>query len=153
MRIAFLDFDGVLNHLREPQQIADATAPRLDRFHLDVLKLIIERTNCFFVMCSSWRLPPHIEEKPLTWHNRRLESLGVPGRFIDTTRPWKSDPLEPRHLQISDWLKLHGPVSYVVIDDQDQAGIGHPWIKPSPEIGLVPGEIPIIMQMFAEQEK
>lgn len=146
--IIFLDFDGCLNHQRDPQNIACAEAPRLDRQHLDVLAEMLEKSGANLVMCSSWRMPPHIDQKPLAWWNARFERLGVPGRFIDTTRPWRGAWSEPRHLQITDWLNEHEHGKYAVIDDEPLAGVGHPWIKPSPLIGLVREEVPILLRFL-----
>ena len=47
MKIVFLDIDGVLN--------SELTKGKLDKKYYELLKKLVEVTDCYFVVSSSWR--------------------------------------------------------------------------------------------------
>lgn len=47
MKIVFLDIDGVLN--------SELTKGKLDKKYYELLKKLVEATDCYFVISSSWR--------------------------------------------------------------------------------------------------
>lgn len=132
MRIIFLDMDEVIctaaAHQRAGEE-AFAKRPQpqwmfrcaLDPEGVEILNEVAEHAgDVLYVSSSTWRL--HLSRAELTNH---LRSFGWRGEFHDD---WHTPGGERyRGNEISKWLFAHPEVSqYVIVDDNPDAGVGHP---------------------------
>ncbi len=146
MKVAFLDFDGVLNserflqtleakhkrlgHLEpsSPKSLTTCTCFRIDqqidRDAVACLNRLITATGAVVVVSSSWRV---LYDLPTL--QKILDSHGFAHRLYDATPDGERDPRVhnnappeadrlPRGLEIDVWLRDHPEVtSYVILDD------------------------------------
>lgn len=136
MKIVFLDIDGVLN--------SSLTHGRLDKQYYELLQQLVEYTDCYFVISSSWRcmnvedtryeLSGHIKENNKKNKNR-ASKLQDPfpdwliDRIVDITpRAYyfinyniQKHFLCPRGIEIDKFLKDTDidVENYVILDDDD----------------------------------
>lgn len=126
MNIIFLDIDGVLNTERfQKYQVKYGECDDFEaNFNFDPicmknLKELINKTNSYIVLSSSWRHgnPRFIDE---VFNNLKLYDMKE--RFFSTT-PLLRD--KSRGEEISSWLNSFSDmnVNYVILDDEDNVGI------------------------------
>lgn len=104
-KLIFLDIDGVLNdELTGLYQSTDGYWPEIKPDCVKAFNRIIRATEAKIVLSSSWRY--HILNGNMSLHGFfvLLRSHGVRGELVGHTRE-SSDSLEPRWIQIKDWLK------------------------------------------------
>ena len=108
-KIIFLDFDGVIT----------TQNTRFKAFDLECmkhLKLIVDKTNAFIVISSTWR-----RFDSLIKLKQMFEPFGLFNRVIDTT-PIRNDNDWGRGKEIEEWLNFKHPFSwningFVILDD------------------------------------
>lgn len=135
MKIIFLDVDGVLNTQRQiMRQVVDNNMKSKSGMELNFdprgmmfLKEIIEKTDAYIVISSTWRLHAgkidgvrniNAETDDILWVGlmKNLESIGVRDRVIDVT------PYGDKHRgdEIRYWLDHHKDLNieqFVILDD------------------------------------
>ena len=106
-KVLFLDVDGVLH-------AADAKHRPFRQPCMEVLKTIIEESECHVVLSSNWRF----DSWGLNKINARLEQIGADA-IIDTTH-LVEEHFNTRADEILDWLHRHPEAThFVVLDDVD----------------------------------
>lgn len=167
MKICFLDIDGVLN--------SDITNGKLDSRYYELLKQLVDNTDCYFVLSSSWRgmnlentkyeLSGHIIENN-NKNKKRANRLQEPfpewllNRIIDITPrcyyfiniDTKHHFLCPRGVEIDRYLKTtkYNIENYVILDDDDDFllnQISH-LVKVDNSVGLTENEIKYCVSFF-----
>lgn len=130
MKVLFLDFDGVLNSLDNMQallelksldnsvKISDDFGQKFDTRCIYWLEWIVKKTDCKFVVSSSWRIDG-LGQMRAMWKARKL-----PGEIMDIT---PSDLLPElleqyglnvsRGHEIQQWMIDHSFKSYCIVDD------------------------------------
>lgn len=137
-KVIFLDFDGVLNALYYPKQLADGGQAWRDRFGvlfapecIAQLERIIAATGAHIIISSSWKIPFEGEtnEMALNCLKEMWEARQYPGR-IDGAIPnltvqeildmhCGEDPICHKRFEIEQWLRQHPEcTSFVIIDDE-----------------------------------
>jgi hypothetical protein len=115
MKVIFLDMDGVMNTLTTSRI---KWPDDIDGDLFDRLVKVINETDAFVVISSSWRYSPSCFLKILS----RFDSEDLKARVIGITP--KDMGGCPRSDEIKMWLDNHGPVEkFAIIDDDDDAGI------------------------------
>jgi len=124
MRVAFTDFDGVLNSADWTARRGGTPADWLDRSRdLDPtavarLNVIVEGTGAGVVISSSWRIM-----YPLDEIEKLLSDAGFRGEIVGVTPcyrsgSWESGRYATRAEEIRAWLDEHPDVeSFVILDD------------------------------------
>lgn len=125
-KILFLDVDGVLNNLAE---LKAQGRNAIGEEQLDLLKKIIERTNCEIVVSSSWRQLP----KALKVLEAKLESRGL--KIKGQTPQLPSDDVE-RKEEIKAWLDQNEVEKFAILDDSLDANIEGNFFKCEFKTGL-----------------
>jgi hypothetical protein len=133
-RILFLDVDGVLNSsdflraIPKPEPGTIFVPSKLGIRHFDPADMIdpvrVERLNRIVrgldvdvVVSSSWRHAYELEQL-----EEFLKSRGYEGSLYDVTPKLSG---HERHVEIKRWLsQLSGEPRFVVIDDDQDAGVG-----------------------------
>ena len=106
-KVLFLDVDGVLH-------AADAKHRPFRQPCMEVLKTILEESECHVVLSSNWRF----DSWGLNKINARLEQIGADA-IIDTTH-LVEEHFNTRADEILDWLHRHPEAThFVVLDDVD----------------------------------
>ncbi|WP_166237763.1 HAD domain-containing protein [Paenibacillus turpanensis] len=130
MRIIFLDIDGVINTVRNLQFQGAGADTRPDQIRLDPLPLLslkemIEVTNAYIVVTSSWRKK---RETSRLWKvfMKAMEEAGLQSRVIGVT-PELDKPEESaeRWQEIQLWLEQNKRLKIkgiVILDDQESMG-------------------------------
>lgn len=135
----FLDFNGVLNALYYPKQLADRGQTWRDRFGvlfapecITQLERIIAATGAHIIISSSWKIPFEGEtnEMALNSIKQMWETRQYPGR-IEGTIPnltvqeildmnCEEGLICHKRFEIEQWLRQHPQcTSYVIIDDEE----------------------------------
>eukprot|EP00483_Globobulimina_turgida_P006843 UN06855 len=121
VKILFLDVDGVLCDLalfenNESGLERDKTSG-LYITHLQRLKTIIDKTNCYIVLSSAWRL--FESSKKMLFHAMGMDRIG-----IDVKKRYLGDTpknLKNRVTEIKSWLSQHEQyynlIGWVAVDD------------------------------------
>lgn len=133
MKILFLDVDGVLNN----RDSLNGDAPHLGDAHIsawvvgiaqmELLKEIVDRTQCKIVLSSTWRL----YMDGLVWLNRFFVKTGIDHKIIISQTPnlsgdGRSGNIPERNVEIAAWLKDNTVDNFVIVDDDPDACIdGH----------------------------
>ncbi|WP_127532157.1 HAD domain-containing protein [Paenibacillus kobensis] len=128
MRIIFLDIDGVLNtdravRLRQLHEQADIN---FDAEAMKNLQELIDATDAYVVISSTWRIHYNTENRLWTELIRNFMQYGLEHRIIGIT-PVLDSNLQPstRWREIESWLRnyLDGHIqSFVIVDDEWEMG-------------------------------
>lgn len=147
MKILFLDFDGVLNHV-DWLSTADHAwgSMQLDPSRVALVQAIVDRTDAKIVISSTWRLYHKLDEL-----RTFLAERGFRGEVIDRTPDLyhqKHDRV--RGDEIQDWLDRHPEVeSYVILDDDsDMSTVAHRLVKTTFEEGLTEADVELAVRML-----
>jgi len=134
VKVIFLDFDNVLNHVswrHEYLPFDPACTARISR--------IIRKTRAEIVVSSSWRNNRRYatDAERLAHLRGLLDGAGVVGEVIGCT------PLvELRSEAICMWLKEHPVTAYVVLDDDRTACLDpKTFIRTSPLTGVTDDDV------------
>ncbi len=121
--IIFLDFDGVLNSVKNYRRLREQGLPTNDEYGtlfdgecVEALRSITDATGAKIVVTSSWRYILDMEQIRQMWKARNLPGIvrGItPTNLI-------IDPFEEgkRGIEINKWLSMH-ECNYVILDDDD----------------------------------
>lgn len=133
-KIVFLDIDGVLNHeqfmIKREKEFnhlshIDLGVCQIDPEKIGLLNMLIECTNCYFVISSTWRISywgdlPEIFNR-LNFYNKEAEK-----RILDKT-PISSCSMCYRGNEIYNWMQHNNQFfdgapyyrfkNYVILDD------------------------------------
>lgn len=125
MKIVFLDFDGVLNHL-EWASGQPHPRPPFDPACVRRVARICERTGARIVVSSSWRTR---EQRSITWLRGLLIGAGLGGKAYVVGMTPDHQHTGPRADEIRAFLasppKTIGRVeSFAILDDDADAGEG-----------------------------
>ena len=122
MKVIFLDFDGVLNHVKSKSRVTfeDGVYVGLDKNKLRNLAKIVQETDAKIVLTTTWR--DHYEIGAYKQSNRvgkyvnnKFRDLGL--KIYDKVRDGKRFD---RGRDAKAWLDEHPEVTeYVAIDDED----------------------------------
>ena len=137
-KYVFLDIDGPLNTGR-----SDNMDPGLFKHHFDNeavknLCQIIDSTDAFIVISSSWR-HMGLQKIQELWHDWNL-----PGKVIGCTPGWWGDEemFDSRGEEIQKWIERNAiePFRYVIIDDYDASEALNKqrdyWVRVNPHCGI-----------------
>ena len=117
MKVIFLDIDGVLNDWDwycEADIVKDGFESLLDPKRIALIQQLVDLTGARICLSTSWRIDPQCKSMLIN------KGLGTPSTYIGQTPSLDG----PRRNEISNWLAKHPEVtSYVVIDDDEDAGI------------------------------
>lgn len=116
-KILFLDFDGVMVTDRYQTQLMASNRPLRDSYGVmfdpvcvECLKQIVDNTNAYIVVTSTWKMEMKLEGIRQMWDDRHL-----PGKVIGVTPD--IDPIH-RGDEIEAWLEVCGEsCRYAIIDD------------------------------------
>lgn len=130
MKLIFLDFDGVLNTpatwgLYTKGDGSDAIDPE----RVELVNGIVEVTDAKVVISSTWRRDRTVAELQALL-NKRGATFDVIGKTVETN--------EERWKQIAKWFDGFKATPYVILDDMDEAGLGHEehFVQTNPLVGL-----------------
>lgn len=128
MNIIFLDIDGVLNttRYRKIQMKYDHISEEEAQFNFDPISLkylssIINETNAYIVISSTWRY--NRDDKNDRYWNEiffNLKRYNLENRIIGATEDLRDiyNTISCRGYEINEWIERHGEVSnYVILDD------------------------------------
>jgi hypothetical protein len=137
MKIIFLDIDGVLNShktfdnsKRKQKDYVWKETDDIDPDNVAQLNRILNITNAFIVISSSWRNGRSVELLKTIAQKVRIDST----RIIDKTPTLTRD----RGDEIKLWLKKNRQVKKFVIldDDSDMGSLKKHLVQTDPSIGL-----------------
>ena len=135
----FLDIDGVLNTWRYNKQLKksgvtvyDDNGFLFDPEAVSNLHYIIESTNAYIVISSTWRFDG-LQAMSKLWNDRNLPGklIGITPHLtiaqienLDTNEVYQKHPSGSRGMEIDEWLRLNTnkmlePYTYAIIDDED----------------------------------
>ena len=163
VKIVFLDFDGVLNHIAgadanravdapiEPAR-PDSAAARIDPVAVERINVLLRRTDAQIVVSSTWRDQYSLEELRAMLVFR---GLAFPERIIDVTpQMWRDDRVRrhDRGREIQSWIDSHpGIEEFVIIDDNnDMLHLLPLLVQTSMERGLLDEHIEIAVAILGE---
>lgn len=149
MKVAFTDFDGVLNSSKYLREFRDPVTgylvevppdERLDVVNVARLNRLVEATKAYVVVTSTWR-----HGKSRTALQEALMKKGFKGRVLG-----KTEDHPPRCFEISNWIldyrnhdeRLGTLDAWVILDDE-RVGGGHEafTVYTSPEDGLSDADV------------
>ncbi len=136
VRVIFLDIDGVLNSSKwwHDKKHVSWTDEQIDPRAVALLNELAPPKTTRIVVSSTWRL------MGLSRIRDVLESVGVKARVIGVTPDLVSLGDYRRGAEIAHWLSENGERidSYVILDDDFDAGIGHAprFVKTDVALGL-----------------
>ena len=137
MRLVFLDIDGVLNTASAYDWGVKPLA-LICPDNVAYFNSIIEQTECKIVVSSSWRMSIHEGDMTLVGFQEMLRSHGMRGKVVGCTP--SGEQAAERWQEIRQFLDENSPSfeieSYVVIDDDCDAGEGHPFVRTDCRLGL-----------------
>lgn len=114
-KILFLDIDGVLNSKNSWEQ--DSLNP-LGEIHLNLLKRIIDETDCEIVLSSSWRMYKD---------SKKILSLAFESHKIPLWIGQTPDLCDERWKEINQWIVNEvddqQKLNVVVLDDDSDASL------------------------------
>lgn len=129
-RIIFLDIDGVLNSMSSA--VVYRTASKFSPVSLGIIKELVVSADAYIVISSSWRIGNTLTELRALF--QRNDPKFPIDRIIDVT-PRIS--LVPRGKEISEWLRVNGPVQdYLIIDDDGDMLPEQPFVQTDNSIGM-----------------
>ncbi|MBQ8453187.1 MAG: hypothetical protein IJ539_05345 [Prevotella sp.] len=116
-KVLFLDFDGVMVTDRHLMHLTDTRSPLRDEYGakfdpvcVECLKLIIDSTDAYIVVTSTWKMERGLSGIQKMWQARHLL-----GKVIGVTPD--IDPIH-RGNEIDAWLEKWGEeCQYAIIDD------------------------------------
>jgi len=123
----FLDIDGVLNSKRTNAR-GPYYNPGIGKKHLDILKIIAERTYGEIVLISDWRLsflPNDHMPKMADYISQKFDSVKLPLAIVSENHRY-----ELRVNEIANWIQNHPTDGYIIIDDCDWPGYEMDTVKP-----------------------
>lgn len=156
MNVVFLDFDEVLNTLKDPTVpghdllfgSAEWCAAQLTPERVERLNKIVEGAKACVVLCTSWR-----EVHPQYRLEQALEMAGFRGFVAGSTPVLSSGRLGrkvSRHDEIQAWVDAMHPKAFVILDDMPMGPLS-PW-HVQPDHGLEEHHIEEALALFKEQE-
>lgn len=116
--ILFCDIDGILNgHQAHPNGYCGTYPECVKQFN----HILDEFPDLKLVISSAWRYLVHNGCMTLLGFENMLLTHGVKcrGRIVGITRKDFEERIDPRENQIMDWVKIHKPSQWLVIDDLD----------------------------------
>lgn len=121
MKLLFLDFDGVLNHI-EWMKGHPHPRPPFDPACMRRLAAICDRTGADIVVSSSWRT--FRRRWSLTWLDGLLSGagLGAHAKIVGFTPD--HNYRGPRADEIRAYLAEHPAERFAILDDDTDAGVG-----------------------------
>ena len=145
-KLIFLDIDGVLNSEERHPVIEGLWS--IDPVSLEHLHKVIDETDCYFVLSSTWR-------KTDDYRGRLLKhgcSKKVVERIIDRTT-WDYARFQLRGQEILEWLerkRFVGP--YIILDDDgDMDPLMHKWFKIHSRYGITENDAKHIIRILNEE--
>lgn len=144
MRVVFLDIDGVMNSFASAKRFGSyqTFAPE----SVEALNHILAETGAEIVVSSTWRLSRSIGDLTGVLWGQGVKCrpvIGMTPQLVDRVTSsadvvlWRS---KERGLEITAWLEKFGAnvESYVVLDDDSDAGVGHDgcFVQTEFEVGL-----------------
>lgn len=135
-KIIFLDVDGVLNCDKTLDTIPynGINYIGLDDDKIQLLKDIIDKTDCYIILSTSWRFYPEFVE----YLEGKLGEYRT--RIIGNTLTNLGDNRCDRYLEIQDWLRTNpAPLKYAILDDvfyKMKQTFGENFFATNPEFGL-----------------
>lgn len=157
MKVVFLDFDGVLNHVdymlgqsRDgPKPLSlDWWAAGLDPTRVELVNELLDRTGAKVVVSSSWRV-----SRDVRWLQAVLEKAGFTGEVIDKTARCYG---VARWEEIAGWITAHhalhtrDPIeAFVIFDDDHDAEIAGHFIRTDATTGLTSADVEVAVQVLA----
>lgn len=157
-KVIFLDFDGVLNSDEteiEPSSIHPYLylEPRLAK----LVQQICDRTEAVIVLSTSWRTRIHAAwagESYLSLDELReaLSHVGLTAELVDVTPDLAREDYigragmtiwrcPPRHKEIAAWVEQHQPKSFVILDDDINAGIENHFVHTLAVTGITQEDV------------
>ena len=110
--IIFLDIDGILVNIRNYKMIKNF--PQFEEEWVNNLKEIINKTNSYIVISSTWRTSGLKKLKSV------FDSYGIEKeRILDITPIGKPFQFKSRWEEIKEWLSKNECDNYVIIDDNE----------------------------------
>jgi hypothetical protein len=135
VKVVFLDFDNVLNHVGWKHRRYPFDPDCIER-----LCRLTSTTGAEIVVSSSWRNNRRYatDAERLAWLRGLLEGAGATGEVVGLT-----PNVNPRSKAIKRWLKDHKNVTcYVVLDDDASACIeSETFIQTSGQTGIIDADV------------
>ena len=132
MKIIFLDIDGVLNNyssMAEGTWVQALDHTNWDRKSLDALQSIVDATQAWVVISSSWR-----KIKPsVVWWNEQFKAAGLNLNCIDITGG-SSNGFRGR--EVAEWCDSVEPLDFVILDDDSDFYPEQPRVWVNGQFGL-----------------
>lgn len=151
-RIVFLDIDGVLNSIdwmHDKKNVAHVD-DQIDPRAVDLLNELAPPETTKIVVSSTWRL------MGIDNVTRDLKNAGVKAEIIGVTPDLVSLGDYRRGTEIAEWLSDNGcqGASYVIIDDDHDAGIGHGerFVKTDVRTGLTAKHVAMAHAIFERDD-
>jgi hypothetical protein len=110
--IIFLDIDGILVNIRNYKAIKNF--PQFEEEWINNLKEIINETNSYIVISSTWRTSG-LKKLKSVFHSYGIEKE----RILDITPIGKPFQFKSRWEEIKEWLSKNECDNYAIIDDND----------------------------------
>lgn len=130
--LVFLDFDGVLNSIQSA--IAFGTTQRFCPVAVGLVAALCRKTGAQIVVSSSWRPENPGRLFDLEKNMLRVGAADLVPYLIGYT-PRLRDTLQympPRGAEVQLWRERNGHTgTYVILDDDDDALQGQPWVQTS----------------------
>lgn len=161
MKVIFLDIDGVLakfgKEYSSPFRIIQGQYTCMEPELVFILNKLVDKTDCELVLSSSWRHDPKWREI--------MKASGIIKPFLDCTAT-KTKVIgghnggskkegtyqRKRGNVIKAWLREHPEVvSYAILDDDEDAGYGHPqenFFKTDVAVGITEQHAQAIENLF-----
>lgn len=141
--LIFLDIDGVLVFYQSPNFSDGSKVATNPHTHFDLgavsrLNTLIKETNAEVVLSSTWRLYHGLGGMRTILREAGFE---YPDRLISVTPNFSLNPkghYVPRREEIEAWLSTSPPRPFIILDDEEDAGIEGHFVKCSWTGGFTP---------------
>ena len=146
MKVLFLDIDGVLNTLQYIyDHDTDNPADQIDNRLVERLNRVVERTGCFIVISSSWRiLYTQVELEGI------LRTCGLTEKAIIYDRTPSIPIPHCRGDEIELWLSGHEIDQFVILDDAaDMGALKEHLVQTLPTEGLLDSHVEEIVSRLS----
>ena len=154
MRVAFLDFDGVLNSAEWMKQVhtidrnfASFMERHCEELNPEAVKLVSDfvlEMEASVVISSSWRILHPLEEIQAMLFARGWDSRNpIIDKTPNSKRGWRGE-------EVNEWLRAHPEVTaHVIFDDDGDFHDVQPLVKTSWDTGITPFHIEIARKMLS----